>query len=160
MEEVTTWNNHPRWMWVWDDVENGKRKEYVVCILTKKEMFNGGTDCPIITVHSEYMHCAEIEETPKKETPKKETRLTYYELSQLLKCIGIEVSDYSGRSVYNEWTYSIEKENEEILVNYKIRYRQGEWEKPTRETVWKWWGDETPGSDIAKFISFLGWNEE
>lgn len=152
MKEVTEWDNKPRWMWCWDNKENDKLKRYVVCILTEEEMKNAGINAPIRTTVSSYFHCAEIEEETKKET-----QLTYYELSQLLKCFGVEYyidDDY----IYSYTMY--ENKNKEVPEGYKIRYKQGEWEEPTRETVWKWWEDETPNSDIAKIVSFLGWDKE
>lgn len=151
MEEVTTWNGHPRWMWVWDDDEDNKHKECVICILSTNEMAECGTSFPVRVLHYGYKHCAEIEE---------ETRLTNYELSQLLKCFGVEgrfkdCSEWHGEYGYNDGT-----EENECPSDIIIRYKQGEWEEATRETVWKWWGDETPDSDIAKFISFLNWDKE
>lgn len=133
MKEVTEWNK-PRWMWCWDSCEEHKVKRYVVCVLTEEEMRECDTSYPVRTKINCYKHCAEIEE----ET----TRLTNYELSQLLKCLGVEKTQ--------------NKCHDEI----KIRYKQGEWEEPTRETVWKWWGEETPDSDIVKFVSFIGWDKE
>lgn len=35
MKEVKEWNGKPRWMWVWDAVEECKKKDYVICILTE-----------------------------------------------------------------------------------------------------------------------------
>lgn len=83
MEEVKEWNGKPRWMWVWDAVEECKKKDYVICILTESEMKECEALYPVKTIISNYSHCAEIEEEPKKKT-----RLTNYELSQLLKCLG------------------------------------------------------------------------
>lgn len=99
MKEVKEWNGKPRWMWVWDAVEECKKKDYVICILTESEMKECEALYPVKTIISNYSHCAEIEEVPKDHT---------------------------------------------------IRYKQGEWEEPTKETVWKWWGEETPDSDIAR----------
>lgn len=84
--------------------------------------------------------------------------MTNYELSQLLKCLGVEFYD-NGSYSYNDKLYKIREENEEVPKDHTIRYKQGEWEEPTRETVWKWWGEETPDSDIARFISFIGWDK-
>lgn len=134
MKEVKEWNGKPRWMWVWDNNEECKHRAYVIYILTAKEEEEFDT-LPVITPDSCYKHCAEIEE----ET----TRLTHYELSQLAKCLGVEVLG--------------------IPSAYKIRYRQGEWEEPTRETVMKWVEEKVKPSelaDIVRFVSFIGWDKE
>lgn len=144
MKEVKEWNGKPRWMWVWDAVEECKKKDYVICILTESEMKECEALYPVKTIISNYSHCAEIEEEPKKKT-----RLTNYELSQLLKCLGVEFYD-NGSYSYNDKLYKIREENEEVPKDHTIRYKQGEWEEPTKETVWKWWGEETPDSDIAR----------
>ena len=58
MKEVTTWNNNPRMMWVWDYNEEKKVKRKVVYINTQNKYY------PVITVHVgytlSYKHCAEI----------------------------------------------------------------------------------------------------
>lgn len=154
MEEVTTWNGKPRFMWVWDEDENERKKEYVMCILSTNEMEECGTSFPVRVFHYGYKHCAEIEETPKKET-----RLTNYELSQLLKCFGVEgkfkdCSEWHGEYGYNDGT-----EENECQSDIIIRYRQCEWMPATRETVLKWCR-ESSGSDIARFVEFIGWNKQ
>lgn len=155
MKEVTEWNGKSRYMWVWNDGEI-KSKEKVVYISELDEQER------VLSVYQDnnkifsmwYEHCAEIEEETKKET-----RLTNYELNQLLKCFGVEC--YANNTyIYNDTMYECENENKEVLINYKIRYKQGEWEEPTRETVWKWWGEELPSSDIADFVTFLDWDKE
>lgn len=156
MKEVTKWNGKPRWMWVWDDDEETKRlKEYVLCILTEKEMEETEALYPVRAVNNNFEHCAEIEEESKKET-----RLTLYELSQLLKCFGVNYSLGSNTDCYNNLGLLVEKENNELTDSYKIRYKQGEWEEPTRETVLKWWKAETPAADLDRFISVMGWSKD
>lgn len=152
MKEVTKWNGKPRWMWVWDDNENNKTKKYVVSILSEKETREANIYCPVMVVGYYYKHCAEIEE--------ESTRLTLYELSQLLKCFGVDCTWGTKRRIFNNVDPSAEEESKELLedYNYKIRYKGGEWEEPTRETVFKWWCRESPDSDIARFVSFIGWD--
>lgn len=150
MKEVTEWDNKPRWMWVWDDDEKGKEKRYVTCILTEEEMKEAEAEYPVCAYNLNYKHCAEIEE----ET----TRLTNYELSQLLKCFGVECSTIGKVTVQNFFIYEQSKDNNNALNTF-IRYKQGEWEKSTRETVWKWWDGEIPGSDITRFVSFMDWDK-
>lgn len=154
MKEVTEWNGHPRLMWVWDRDVRNKYEEYTVCILTEKELKEADTIYPVITSRGVYSHCAEIEEEPKKET-----RLTNYEVGQLLKCFGVDLN-YDNGEVYNNKAYLVKNENEEISEDYKIRYKQGKWEEPTRETVLKWWCRESSDSDIARFVSSFGWGED
>lgn len=152
MKEVTEWNGKPRWMWCWDYDECKKEKRYVYCVLTDEQLKESDGMYPVKASGGVFEHCAEIEE----ET----TRLTEYELSQLLKCFGVEYSLGKNTSCFNSLGILIEYENTELADGYKIRYKQGEWEEPTRETVWKWWGEETPGNDISRFISFMGWDTE
>lgn len=151
MNEVTKWDGKPRYMWVWDNNENKKVKAYVICILTEEEMNEGEALYPVRTVGTTYEHCAEIEE--------KSTRLTNYELSQLLKCFGVEWYP-TNVYIHNDVLYECKNANKEVPTNIKIHYKQGEWEEPTRETVWKWWCKESPDSDIARFVSFIGWGED
>ncbi len=152
MKEVTEWNGKPRWMWVWNDENKGNKiKAYVVHILSEEGMKEADTDYPVIATINTYKHCSETKE---------ETHLTNYEFSQLLKCFGVEYCFHDGKLVYNHdcgYAYTHDKE---LVNNYRIRYKQGEWEEPTRETVWKWWEDETVSSDIADFVSFIGWDKE
>lgn len=152
MKEVTEWNGKPRWMWCWDTENGTKVTEFVLCILTEEEMEKADTDYPVRTLKGFFKHCAER----KEET----TRLTNYELSQLLKCFGVDYTWGCMSSSHNDINPAIFEEGEKIPEDYKIRYKQGEWEEPTKETVWKWWGEETPDSDIAKFVSFIGWDKE
>lgn len=86
--------------------------------------------------------------------------MTDYELSQLLKCFGVDYTWGCMTSCHNSINPMLVKEGEKIPEGYKIRYRQGEWEEPTRETVLKWWEEETPDSDISRFVSFFGWGED
>lgn len=153
MKEVTEWNGKPRYMWCWNLTKADKVKAYVVYILSEEEKTKvGSANYPVCSSFGSYMSCAEIEE----ET----TRLTYYELSQLLKCFGVSDTWGCMRSYHNCINPIVEEEYKKLPEDYKIRYKQGEWEEPTRETVWKWWGDELPDSDIARFISFIGWDKE
>lgn len=151
MKEVKEWNGKPRWMWVWDYEENKKVKDYVLCILTEEEMKESGAVYPVRAIENNYEHCTEIEEETMKET-----RLTNYELAQLLKCFGVEFYDYGSYS-YNDKLYKIGEENVEVPEDHKIRYKQGEWEEPTRETVLKWWSRDGSYGDIARFVAFIGW---
>lgn len=154
MKEVTEWNGKPRWMWVWDDDENERKKAYVVCILSTNEMKGCGTSFPVRVFHYGYKHCAEIEE--------EKTRLTYYELSQLLKCFGVEFC-YMGGECYNHLAYTDDAKNKSLPTDYKIRYRQGEWEEPAREIVLKWCEESVNPSgfaDIERFFLFIGWDKE
>lgn len=152
MKEVTEWNGKPRWMWCWFDNENDKRKGYVVHILTKEEMMETDTSYPVMTTDCGFLHCAEIEED--------KTRLNNYELSQLVKCFGVEFSYGSEVVNNNGMSYRNDEAYESVPESYKIRYKQDVWEEPTIETVWIWRVDETPDSDIARFISFMGWDKE
>lgn len=153
MKEVTgeNWkkNPTPRFMWCWDGDGSSRCKEYVVCILTKEESQERDT-LPVITPCANYQHCAEIEE--------EKTQLTYYELSQLVKCFGVELC-YVGGESYSHFAYTASAANKKLPGEYKIRYKQGEWEEPTRETFLKWWKDTPCGSDIDKFFTFIGWGE-
>lgn len=115
--------------------------------------FDGWKDCFIIRF-DESVRKYRIK--PEKET----TRLTYHELSQLLKCFGVDYTWGCMTSCHNSINPSLVEEDEKIPEGYKIRYRQGELEEPTRETVWKWWGEETAETDISRFISFMGWDED
>lgn len=156
MKEVTheDWmkNPKPRWMWCWDSNEKIKGKGYVLCILTEKEMLETGTRYPVRTMSGScYCHCAEIEE----ET----TRLTHYELSQLVKCFGVDYGLGNLAVSYNCVYPSVKLENESLSEDFVIRYRQGEWMPATRETVLKWYG-ENSGSDIARFVEFIGWGKQ
>lgn len=151
MKEVTEWNGKPRYMWCWDYDENYRVKDYVVCILSEEEMKETGTNWLVRALCNGYMHCAEIEE---------ETRLTDYELSQLLKCLGVDYTWGCMTSCHNSINPTLVKEGEKIPEDYKIRYKQGEWEKPTKETVLKWWCREGSDSDISRFVSFFGWGED
>lgn len=150
-------NPTPRMMWVWDNDENRKSKEKVVYISEIDELdkvlsvYQSGD--VIFSVWRK--HCAEI-----KEETKKETRLTNYEVSQLLKCFGVEWW-CTNVYVHSDMMYECKDANKGISTkNIQIRYKQGEWEEPTRETVWKWWGEETPDSDISRFVSFMDWDKE
>lgn len=63
MKEVTEWDGKPRWMWVWDDREYDKKKQFVVYILTKEDMKLCGAKFPVkCGAGMGYTHCAEIEE--------------------------------------------------------------------------------------------------
>lgn len=156
MKEVTEWNGKPRWMWCWFNDENDKRKEYVVHILTKEEMMETDTSSPVMSTDCVFMHCAEIEE--------EETRLNNYEMGQLLKCFGVEWKCKCNAFTETSWSYTSEEDREiPDLEELKIRYKQGEWEEPTRETVLKWCEESVNPSgfaDIERFFSFIGWNEE
>ena len=121
MKEVTEWKGKPRYMWCWDDNEDKKckrYKRYVVYILTEEEMKECGTNYPVRIVGGCCKHCAEI-----KEETMKETRLTNYELSQLMKCFGVEFYD-NGSYSYNDKLYKIGEENEEVPKDHKIRYKR------------------------------------
>lgn len=72
MKEVTTWNGHPRLMWVWDRDVRNKYKEYTVCILTEEELKEADTIYPVITSRGVYTHCAEIEEPKKRPCTREE----------------------------------------------------------------------------------------
>lgn len=152
MKEVIKWDNKPRWMWCWDNDERDVRKGYVVYILSEEEMNATCTSYPVIMVGSSFKHCAEIIE---EET----TRLTCYELSQLLKCFGVEWCP-KNTYIHNDISYECKDANEEVHTDFQIRYKQGEWEEPTRETVLKWWSRESSDSDISRFVSFFGWGED
>lgn len=66
MKEVTEWNNKPCYMWCWDNYEERKTKDYVLYILTDKEKKEACADYSVVTVSSRFLHCAEIEEEPKR----------------------------------------------------------------------------------------------
>lgn len=55
MREVTEWDNNPRMMWVWDDDEKQRLKEFVIYIKDGKVITCNAND---ILTHE---HCAEIE---------------------------------------------------------------------------------------------------
>lgn len=155
MKEVTEWDNRPRWMWVWDDNENDKHEEYVICILTEEEMKKGDVKFPVCAYSLNYKHCAEIEEEPKKET-----RLTKYELSQLLKCFGVFYTWGTKRCYENSIYFDSVDKDEEVPEDYKICYEQCELEEPTRETVWKWYDNDEYDTDIGRFVDFIGWGKK
>lgn len=154
MKEVKIWDNKPRWMWCWDGLYGTPIRKYVVYILTNEQMKECNAEFPVKCGDGTgYCYCAEIEEETKEET-----HLTNYELSQLLKCFGVERYTINSdvKVACNDWCY----EECESMEHIRIRYKQGEWEEPTRETVLKWWEDETVSSDIANFVSFIGWDKE
>lgn len=69
MREVTEWDNNPRMMWVWDDDEKQRIKEFVVFVDTNPDIEDGYSGVCVIKkqpCHEAYtsrwfIHCAEIE---------------------------------------------------------------------------------------------------
>ena len=111
-----------------------------------------------IVDHGSEEYCKQkAKELNEQET--EEHSLTYYELSQLLKCFGVEYF-YDREVTHNILSYVAIDTNKALSDGYKIRYKCGEWMPATRETVWKWWGEEVPNSDIARYVSFMGWDED
>lgn len=155
MKEITSedWvkNPTPRMMWVWDDDEQDKNKEMVVYIKNNDQVsYPVVTACDDSCYTGAYAHCAEI--TEEEGTP-----LNDYELGQLFRCMGVEWKQMGSAFINEMWSY-VEGKEEELPISdsVKIRYKQGAWEEPTRETVLKW---ESWNSDIARFVSFMGWRE-
>lgn len=87
--------------------------------------------------HGSEEYCIQKAQELNEREETAEHPLTSYELGQLLKCFGVESS-----------------------LNISIRYKCGEWMPATRETVWKWWEEESGNSDISRFVSFMGWFED
>lgn len=143
----------PRMMWVWDDFESQKEKHLVIHCFTKE-----GARCSFLAENDDgltvtyWMHCAEITEDEGG------TPLNDYELGQLFRCMGVEWKMLGSVFINEMWDYVEGKEDElPIPDSVKIRYRRGEWEEPTRETVRKW---ATLNSDFVRFISFMGWQDK
>lgn len=130
MKEITRedWvkNPTPRMMWVWDNFEENKHKNYVVYILTKEEMKKVHIGYPVVTADGRFSHCAEIEEL-------KLERMTNKGLSWWLHDHPEEHREWKnkyGCMVYNEFSYSTESENEPCHEDVVIRSNGGEWREP------------------------------
>lgn len=125
--DYSKWDNHPREMWVWDDDESKKVKQFV--IFYNKECTD---EYSVITVrHNDIIrrkHCAEIEQT---------RRMTNYELSRWL-WEGAqfdefrEMIDGMGYITCNN-DYEVSEESITVSEDIKIRINGGEWKVPLIE---------------------------
>ena len=133
MKEVTyeDWekNPTPRLMWVWDDDEKEKIKRKVIYILSGVR----GRKQNVITLYTDesctyaYAHCAEIE---------KQRRMTNQELSRWLRENPTrEYKFRNGSSIFSNYTYTVNSEDEEVCEDVIIREDYGEWREPLVEVI-------------------------
>lgn len=129
MKEVTEWNGKPRMMWVWDDDEDSKRKDYVVYILSDEDIKLCDANFPVkCGVGMGYQHCAEITE--------ESDRMTNYELAKWLyegaSCGEFRECKYSC-NIYSFYSYGEEREDKPCPDGILIRSNGGEWREPLVE---------------------------
>ena len=121
-------NSTPRLMWVWDKDEKDKVQRRVIYFIEDKN-----TSYPVVvlssdhTLASNYKHCAEIIEEPKR-------RMTHKELSRWLRErpsreYKYQTSDY----ICSAFDYRECKQNEEVHEDIRIREDGGEWKEPLLE---------------------------
>lgn len=131
MKEVTyeDWqkNPAPRMMWVWDSIENNKQQ--------RKVIYFHGTDMsyPIIALSDDeidtenFKHCAEIEAL-------KTRRMTNKELSRWLREKPTRECKYlTSDYICSTFDYREYKQDEEVIVDMRIREDDGEWKEPLVE---------------------------
>lgn len=124
MKEVTNWNNHPRYMWCWDEDWDRKEKLFVVGIEDNNVQF------PVVVFEAganellRYAHCAEIGISK---------RMTNKQLSRWLsEKPGRESKDGAGY-VFPYLSYKEDMSNEEVSSFIRIRENDGEWREPIIE---------------------------
>lgn len=145
--------------------ELSEQKEWYVIDLGK--VVKGNRYCTTTTPcnfrvvdHGSKEYCEQKARELNEQEESAEHPLTYYELSQLLKCFGVDL--YNSKEMFLNNTiigYVVTDENEVLSDGYKIRYKCGEWMPATRETIMKWWQEDC-SNDIPRFISFMGWFEK
>lgn len=124
MKEVTKWNNHPRYMWVWDEDINVRKKLFVVGIEDDNVQF------PVIVFEAganellRYAHCAELGVF---------RRMTHRQLSSWLsEKPGREWKD-GARYASSNFIYEEGKSDAEVSTYIRIREYDGEWREPIIE---------------------------
>lgn len=124
MKEVTKWNNHPRYMWCWDEDWDRKEKLFVVGIEDNNVQF------PVMAFEAganellRYAHCAEIGVSK---------RMTHKQLSRWLsEKPGRECKD-GARYVFPYLSYKEDMSNKEVSSFIRIRENDGEWREPIIE---------------------------
>ena len=133
MKELTyaDWvkNPVPRNMWVWDSSENNKKRRKVIYILGPNHSY------PIVALSDDEMstenfkHCAEIEKT---------RRMTNKELARWLREHPSREYKYcmincNYCSVYSNYIYVEDFEDDEVRKDIVIREDDGEWREPLVE---------------------------
>lgn len=125
-------------------------------IFKVEKEYSSGT----IVDHGSHDYCVQKAKELYEHEETAEHPLTNYELSHLLKCIGVDIC-YNKEAIFNVWQYVSEAEGKQVSDEYKIRYKRGEWMPATRETVMKWVEERVKQSelaDIERFVSFMGWD--
>ena len=131
MKEVTyeDWqkNPTPRMMWVWDSIENNKRRRKVIYFLDSKlpHLVVALTEDKVGI--EQFRHCAEIEEL-------KTRRMTNKELSRWLREKPTREYKYlTSDYICNTFDYREYKQDEEVDVDMRIREDDSEWREPLVE---------------------------
>ena len=138
MKEVTyeDWqkNPTPRMMWVWDNIESGRKKLKVLYILSEEESPTSYPRVLALTneygrVVRHYEHCAEIEDP-------KTRRMTNKELARWLR--EKPTREYKNTNnfspvVYGDYSYMETESSDKVDINILIREDDGEWREPLVE---------------------------
>lgn len=125
-------NPTPRMMWVWDDIESGRKKLKVLYILSEEESPTSYPRVLALTneygrVVRHYEHCAEIEDP-------KTRRMTNKELARWLREKPTRECKYVYDShVYSFYDYIESCGDEEVDKEIVIREDDGEWREPLVE---------------------------
>ena len=131
MKEVTyeDWqkNPTPRMMWVWNSNVEDKLKRMVIYFLGSESHFPiVGLTLNKLTAEC-FMHCAEIEEP-------KTRRMTNKELSRWLREKPTRECKYlTSDYICSTFDYREYKQDEEVIVDVRIREDDGEWREPLVE---------------------------
>lgn len=138
MKEVTyeDWqkNPTPRMMWVWDSNENAKQKRKVIYFLDSRPPYRVDALTYRVVALTEdktstepFSHCAEIEEP-------KTRRMTHKELSRWLREKPTRECKYlTSEYICSTFEYREYKQDEEVIVDVRIREDDGEWREPLVE---------------------------
>ena len=136
MKEVTyeDWQKNPipRLMWIWDNIESGRKKLKVLYILSEEESPTSYPRVLALTneygrVVCHYEHCAEIEDP-------KTRRMTNKELARWLREKPTRECKYDGDSyVYSVHIYMESCGDEKVDDCILIRENDSEWREPLVE---------------------------
>ena len=129
MKEVTyeDWqkNPTPRMMWVWGSNENNKQQRKVIHFLDPESRYPVVALTKNETTTGCFKHCAEIEE---------QRRMTNQELAWWLRKKPTRECKYlTSDYICSTFDYREYKQDEEVIVDMRIREDDGEWREPIVE---------------------------